>query len=123
MTKPEKHRKGKHEYIRWDKKTIEVRTMSEINEKKEPPKIQIDIDDVTSQGIYANLASITHTETEFTFDFVYIQPQAPKGKVRARIITSPQHAQRFLAALADNVKKYQQKFGQLPVSQQNPLTH
>lgn len=123
MTKPEKHRKGKHEYIHWDKKTKEVRTMSENTEKKEPPKLQIDIDDATAQGLYTNLASITHTETEFTFDFVYVQPQSPRGKVRARIITSPHHAMRFLSALSDNLKKYQEKHGQLTAPQQKPLTH
>lgn len=124
MTKPKKHIKGKHQYIHWDKKTKEVKVMSEQIERKEPPKIQIDIDDMTAQGIYVNLASITHTETEFTFDFVYIQPQAPRGKVRARIITSPQHAQRFLLALSDNIKKYEQKYRQIqPPQQQQTITH
>jgi len=123
MTKPEKYRKGKHHYVRWDKKTKEVKVMSETPEKKEQPKIQIDIDDVTSQGMYVNLASISHSENEFTFDFVYVQPQSPRGKVRARIITSPQHAKRFLAALTDNINKYQQKYGSRPSSQQQTLTH
>ncbi|MFH1379415.1 MAG: DUF3467 domain-containing protein [bacterium] len=123
MTKPEKFRKGKHQYIRWDKKTKEVRVMSEQPEKKEQPKIQIDIDDVTAQGMYVNLASISHSENEFTLDFVYVQPQAPRGKVRARIITSPQHAKKLLAALTDNINKYQQKYGPHPSSPQQTLTH
>lgn len=123
MTKPEKFTKGKHQYVRWDKKTKEVRVMSESQEKKDQPKIQIDIDDVTAQGMYVNLASISHSENEFTFDFVYVQPQSPRGKVRARIITSPQHAKRFLAALTDNLNKYQQKHGSRPSNQQQTLTH
>ncbi len=124
MVEPKKYRKGKHEYMRWDKKSKEVRVMSEQQEHKESPKVQIDIDDAIAQGMYANLASISHSETEFTFDFVYVQPQAPRGKVRARIITSPQHAQRFLNALADNLKKYQQKYRppQAP-GQPQTLTH
>ncbi len=77
----------------------------------QPVQIQIDIDDATSQGIYSNLALLTHTETEFVIDFVYIQPQAPKAKVRARIITSPTHTKRLLEALKDNVKRHEEKYG------------
>ncbi len=44
------------------------------------------------RGKPANLALLTHSETEFVMDFIYIQPQAPKAKVRSRIITSPAHA-------------------------------
>ena len=91
-------------------------------EVKEGPKLQIDIDELTAQGMYVNLASITHSENDFTIDFVYVQPQAPRGKVRARVITSPQHATRLLEALSENIKKYQQKFGQISVSRQR-LTH
>jgi len=86
-------------------------------EKKQvtqPAQVQIEIDEQTAQGVYANLAMITHNETEFVFDFIYLQPQAPKAKVRARIITSPLHAKRFLKALEDNLKKYEAHFGQLP---------
>lgn len=123
MTKPERFKKGKHEYIKWDKKSKEVRVMSETQERKEPPKIQIDVDEATAQGMYVNLASVSHNETEFTFDFVYVQPQAARGKVRARIITSPQHARRFLAALTDNLNKYQQKYRIPSAQEQRPLTH
>jgi hypothetical protein len=80
----------------------------------QPGQVQIEIDEQTAQGAYANLAMITHNETEFVFDFIYVQPQAPKAKVRSRIITSPLHAKRFLKALEDNLKKYEAHFGQLP---------
>ncbi len=77
----------------------------------QPVQIQIDIDDTTAQGVYSNLALMSHTETEFVVDFVYIQPQAPKAKVRARILTSPTHAKRLLDALKDNVRRNEEKFG------------
>ncbi len=80
----------------------------------QPGQVQIEIDEQTAQGIYVNLAMLTHNETEFVFDFIYLQPQTPKAKVRARIITSPLHAKRFLKALEDNLKKYEAHFGQLP---------
>jgi len=88
--------------------------MSETVEQKQV-QIQIELDEVIAQGSYSNLAVITHNDTEFVFDFVYVQPQQPKAKVRARIITSPAHAKKFLHALADNVNKYEQKFGEIKV--------
>jgi len=63
-----------------------------------------------------NMAMVNHTETEFTFDFIYVQPQEPKGKVQARIITSPKHAKRLLVALQDSLAAYERKFGALDVS-------
>ncbi|MFQ5579938.1 MAG: DUF3467 domain-containing protein [Nitrospiria bacterium] len=74
-------------------------------------QIQIEIDDATSQGIYANMALLAHTETEFVIDFVYIQPQTPKAKVRARILSSPAHTKRLLMALQDNIRRFEEKFG------------
>jgi hypothetical protein len=85
-----------------------------MEEKKEVvQQIQIEIDDLTAQGIYSNLAVISHSPDEFIIDFIFIQPQVPKAKVRARVITSPQHIKRFLAALQDNIKKYEEKFGEI----------
>lgn len=82
---------------------------------QQPVQIQIEIDDATSQGIYSNLALMAHNETEFVLDFVYIQPQAPKAKVRARILSNPIHTKRLLHALQDNIRKYEEKFGTIKV--------
>jgi len=81
--------------------------------EQQPAQVQIEIDDATAQGVYANMALISHTETEFVIDFIYVQSQAPKGKVRTRIVSSPSHTKRLLAALAENVKRYEEKFGAL----------
>ncbi|MDD5131437.1 MAG: DUF3467 domain-containing protein [bacterium] len=83
-----------------------------IEEKKpDTNQLQVELDDQTAQGAYSNLALITHNETEFILDFIFVQPQQPKAKVRARIISSPAHIKRFLNALSDNIKKYEQQFG------------
>lgn len=76
-----------------------------------PPPLQIEIDEAVARGIYTNLALITHSETEMLIDFLFLQPQTPKTKVLARLITSPVHAKRFLAALQDNIAKYEARFG------------
>lgn len=73
--------------------------------------LQIQIDETVAQGLYANMALVNHTDAEFTLDFIYVQPQQPKAAVRARIITSPRHMKRLLSAMADNVQKYEARFG------------
>lgn len=78
-----------------------------------PVQVKIELDPETAQGTYVNMAMVNHAETEFTLDFIYVQPQEPKGKVRARVITSPQHAKRLLLALQDSVANYERKFGAL----------
>ena len=85
------------------------------SQPQNPNQIQIEIDDVTAQGQYANLALISHSETEIILDFIFLQPQVPKAKVRSRIITSPSHAKKLLLALEDNVKKYEARFGKIHV--------
>ncbi len=77
------------------------------------PEIQIEIDDATAQGSYVNLALISHSDSEFIVDFIFLQPQAPKAKVRSRIITSPGHAKRFMAALKENIARYEARFGEI----------
>lgn len=74
-------------------------------------KMQIHIDEETAQGVYANLAVVNHTDGEFCLDFIYVQPQAPKAKVRSRVITSPKHLKRLIGALQDNLQRYEQQHG------------
>lgn len=84
----------------------------EHNDKKPgEQRLEIQIDDAVAQGNYSNLAIINHNDSEFTLDFAYLQPQAPQGKVRARVITSPRHAKRLLLALEENLRKYEASFG------------
>jgi hypothetical protein len=85
-----------------------------------PQPLQIEIDESVARGVYTNLALITHSETEMLIDFLFLQPQSPKTKVLTRIITSPVHAKRFLAALQDNVAKYEARFGTINVGESAP---
>ncbi len=87
-----------------------------MSTQPEPVQLQIEIDDTIAQGMYANLALVSHTETEFVFDFIYAQAQAPKAKVRARILSSPAHTKRLLAALQENIQRYEEKFGVIKAS-------
>jgi len=80
-------------------------------------QLQIEIDEATAQGMYSNLALITHSEQEFVIDFLFLSPQQPRAKVRSRIITSPTHAKRFLQALAENVQRYEGRHGVIKVAE------
>lgn len=81
-------------------------------EKKKPQnQLNIELPEDIAEGIYSNLAIIAHSNSEFVVDFVRIVPNAPKAKVKSRVILTPQHAKRLLAALADNVRKFEKQFG------------
>jgi hypothetical protein len=84
-------------------------------------RLQIQIDEATSLGAYANMTLVNHTETEFILDFVFIPPTDPRAKVRSRIISSPKHAKRFLNALQENVARYESRFGEIPVTTTDPV--
>lgn len=88
--------------------------MDKKENKPEQLQIEIQVDEQTAQGIYTNLAGITHSETEFIFDFLFIQPNQPKAKLRARVISSPIHTKRFLLALMENIRRYEERFGKIP---------
>jgi hypothetical protein len=77
------------------------------------PQIQIDVDDATAQGSYSNLVLINHNENEFVLDFAYLQPAAPRARVRSRVISSPRHTKRLLRALEMNVRRYEERFGKI----------
>ncbi len=89
------------------------RSKNQSNEKEEGVQLQVEVDDSVAQGSYANLALVAHNATEFVLDFIFVQPQQPKAKVRARVISSPGHTKRFLRALAENVNRYEQTFGEI----------
>ena len=91
-----------------------------MSDKPKSVQVQIQVDDDTSQGVYSNFALVSHTDAEFTLDFAYLQPQAPRAKVRARVITSPKHVKRLIQALQDNLAKYEAIHGAIEASPQLP---
>lgn len=78
-------------------------------------QINVQLGEKEAEGIYSNLALISHSPAEFVIDFTRLLPGLPKTKVFARIIMTPQHAKSFLGALKDNVEKYEKQFGEIKV--------
>jgi hypothetical protein len=74
-------------------------------------QINIELSEEVAEGIYSNLAIITHSNSEFVVDFVRVMPGVPKAKVKSRILLTPEHAKRLMAALADNISKYESIHG------------
>lgn len=88
-------------------------------EKKKDKKLNIELPEDIAEGVYSNLAIISHSNSEFVIDYVRLVPNTPKAKVKARIILTPQHAKRLLRALADNIDKYETRFGKVDESDSN----
>lgn len=74
-----------------------------------PHELKVNLPAQLQAGVYANNLMITHTREEFIMDFSVITP--PVGTVSARVITSPGHMKRIIAALQENVKRYEAQFG------------
>ncbi len=78
-----------------------------MEDKNANQQLNIELSEEIAEGIYSNLAIITHSNSEFVVDFVKVMPGVPKAKVKSRIVLTPQHAKRLLAALQDNIGKFE----------------
>lgn len=80
-------------------------------------QINIELTEEIAEGVYSNLALIAHSNSEFVIDFIRLMPGIPKAKVKSRIVITPEHAKRLLLALKDNIKKYEEVFGEIRQNQ------
>jgi Protein of unknown function (DUF3467) len=90
-------------------------------ENKNENQLNIELSEEMAEGIYSNLAIITHSNSEFVVDFIRIMPGIPKAKVKSRIILTPEHAKRLLMALSDNVNKYEEQNGHISINEAPPI--
>jgi len=90
--------------------------MTEQNDNQ----INIELAEEIAEGIYSNLAIITHSNSEFVVDFIRIMPGVPKARVKSRILLTPEHAKRLLGALSDNVEKFEAINGRIKI-QDEPI--
>jgi hypothetical protein len=92
-----------------------------MNQNNDPKSQQINIElgEKEAEGIYSNLAIITHSPAEFVIDFTRVVPGVPKARVLSRIITTPQHAKMLLRALKDNIDKFESRFGEIKIDAQS----
>ena len=84
--------------------------------------LQLELPQDVAQGQYANFAIITHSSSDFILDFARVLPGLPKAQVKGRVILAPEHAKRLLAALQENIMRYEQEFGAIRIPNQGPRT-
>jgi len=92
-------------------------------EQQQQPHLNIELTAETAEGIYANLVMIAHSPEEFILDFIRVMPGVPKARVKSRIIVTPAHAKRLLAALEDNIGKYEAAHGPIGEGGGQPQFH
>lgn len=80
------------------------------------PPVNIKADDQTLKGVYANTMLVSHSREEFVLDFIHLMPQPPQGLLVGRVITSPGHLKRIIAALSENLKRYESAYGTVAAS-------
>ena len=95
--------------------------MQDKKPEQQQQQINIELGEKEAEGIYSNLAIISHSPAEFIIDFTRILPGTPKGKVHARIIMTPQHAKFLTQALMDNIAKYEHQYGEIKTDRQDKI--
>ena len=84
-----------------------------MENKPKQQELKIELTPEVANGHYANLAVISHGPNEFFLDFIAVAPNMPQAKVQSRIIMTPENAKNLLGALMENVKKYENTFGEI----------
>lgn len=90
-------------------------------EQPQDNQLNIELSEEIAEGVYSNLAIITHSNSEFVLDFIRIMPGLPKAKVKSRIILTPEHAKRLMSAIQDNIDKYEAANGEINTHEVPPL--
>ena len=91
-------------------------------EKPKGQQLQIDLSPEVAKGVYANLALITHSSSEFILDLAAMMPGFPKPMVKSRVILAPEHAKRLAMALQENIARYEKTFGRIQLPNAQPRT-
>jgi hypothetical protein len=81
--------------------------------EKQQTRIAIDLGEREAEGIYSNLAFISHSPSEFILDFARLLPGLPKSKVFARIVMTPQNAKALHRTLGANIERYEKTHGDI----------
>ena len=93
-----------------------------MEEQQNENQLNIELSEEIAEGIFSNLAIVTHSNTEFVLDFIRVMPGLPKAKVKSRIILTPEHAKRLLTALEDNIQKFEHVNGRIKTQEEPPFT-
>ena len=79
-------------------------------------------------AVYSNLVRITHGSLEFLLDFKQLGPEVKDVEAAptlVRVVLHPAVAKSLRDALAENVSRYEEHFGQIPAPPKGsgPMMH
>ena len=92
-----------------------------MKDNKNIQQINIELSQEVSEGEYSNFVVVTHSAAEFVLDYIRVLPGMAKAKVKSRIIMSPMHVKTLMLALQDNIRKYENKFGEIKVLKKDEI--
>lgn len=92
--------------------------MTKDNAEIKTPGITIPPD---LEAVYANMARITHSPSEFIFDFAQMLPGLKAPAFKSRVLLSPLSAKLIYKALGDNLAKYETNFGEIKLPRSTSL--
>ena len=92
-----------------------------MGEEEQEGKLNIELTEEVAEGIYSNLAVISHSNSEFVLDFIKVMPGMPQARVKSRILMTPQHAKRLMQALGENIAKYEAAHGEVQATDAPPF--
>lgn len=81
-----------------------------MNQEK-PKGQEIKIADNIPGAEYSNFMQVNHNKEEFQLIFGNVIP--PSGRVVSKVITTPGHLKRMISVLQENLKKYEEQFGEI----------
>lgn len=73
------------------------------------PALKLRMPERLAPGVYSNSLVVHHGPGEFIMDWALMA--GGSGEIVARVITSPGHMKRVLAALEENMHKYEAQYG------------
>lgn len=67
---------------------------------------------------YSNMVQIAHSDDEFSLRFIQRVHGTGMAKAKSIVSISPKHAKRLTRALEGNIKKYESKFGEIDLPEE-----
>jgi len=87
-----------------------------MNQQNKPQQINVQVPNEKSDILYTDQAFTTASASGFVFDFGQFTPQMNVTRIVSRVGMSPIHAKLFLRSLDQNIKSFEDKFGEIKIT-------
>ncbi len=90
-------------------------TPNHVEQRAAGPAVRVVVPDDARQGVYANLALVSHSGHEFSLDLCQVQHGAEGDEVRADVVSRvhvpPTMVRSLIRTLQANLEAYEGRFG------------